>query len=379
MKGVKRMKNHIFLVLLAMIVVTIFSSCKKQEKNTVAPQISKAENNIATTQNTATINPQQKENALLSTPDEKELEEKHIITIPFSSQALSASLDGNSPEKELILYLPSDYYSSTKRYPVVYYFHGFGETPYYVREKEMLFEKFMKETQGKDFIIVGVDGRTDSANGSFYVNSTVTGLWEDYVIKEVIPFIDDNYRTISKAAARGITGFSMGGYACVNLGLLHPDVFSSILALCPGLLKNEELDLAMKSWENDYGFLTSYGRAFAPNVNSDSLCDIPLMNNSEEDLSVQEKWLDGFGNLESKIDIYLKKNMPLKDIEILYGVLDYYTWISNGSIYFSELLTDKGIDNTLVELKDGHEIPGDFIKNYMIPFFTENLEFDKEQ
>ena len=49
-------------------------------------------------------------------------------------------------------------------------------------------------------------------------------------------FMEENYHTISEAGARGICGFSMGGFASINLAFRHPDVYSAVYAMSPGLL-----------------------------------------------------------------------------------------------------------------------------------------------
>lgn len=52
-------------------------------------------------------------------------------------------------------------------------------------------------------IVVGVNG-ANSLGGSFYVNSPVTGNWEDYLVNDVITYIDTNYRTLAKSSGRGL-------------------------------------------------------------------------------------------------------------------------------------------------------------------------------
>jgi enterochelin esterase-like enzyme len=302
---------------------------------------------------------------------------EYLIKTKFTSELLSTAVDGSNPTKDLIIYLPPSYYASEQRYPVVYFLHGYGELPLYIRMFEKGFNKSMQEAGNHEFIAVGVDGRTLGNGGSFYVNSPVIGPFEDYIIKEIVPYIDENYRTIANVESRGIAGFSMGGFGAVNLSLLHPEVFSSMFALCPGLLKNDELEIAMNSWRTDLGFLKAYGKAFAPNLESDFLGDIPAMDQSEADLAIQDKWLNGFGNLEDKLDAYLAKNQPLKAIYIMYGLNDMYPWIPSGSKYFTELMTEKGIEFSVTETNGGHSIPGTFAEDYIVPFFSKSLSFEE--
>jgi S-formylglutathione hydrolase FrmB len=69
--------------------------------------------------------------------------------------------------------------------------------------------------------------------GSMYSNSATTGNWEDYVATELVAYIDAHYRTIARAASRGLAGHSMGGYGAVRIGMKHPEVYSSLYLLSP--------------------------------------------------------------------------------------------------------------------------------------------------
>ncbi len=82
------------------------------------------------------------------------------------------------------------------------------------------------------FILVAVDMNTPLGS-SWSVNSPVTGNWEDFVIRELIPYIDANFRTLANRDSRGIAGEFMGGYGALRLGMTHPDVFGAVYALHP--------------------------------------------------------------------------------------------------------------------------------------------------
>ena len=302
----------------------------------------------------------------------------HFIEETFTSTALASAKDGSSPTKQVKIYLPPSYYSSQKRYPTVYFFHGFGDYMNFIVARQFFFNQFMTEAGNQEFIVVEVDGsRADTSQGSFWMNSPVTGMWEDYVINEIIPYIDETYHTIAKAESRGIAGYSMGGYASLNLATRHPDVFSSVLALCPGVLKEGSLQIAMDSWRGDDTFLTCYGQTFAPNETKENMCDIPAMDGTPEDEEIIAKWETGFGDWNEKLDAYLAKNQPLKAIQVISGTTDYYKWIPEGCTDLSALMTEKGIDHTLTELKIGHTFPTGYEKDYFVPFFSENLIYEK--
>jgi S-formylglutathione hydrolase FrmB len=64
--------------------------------------------------------------------------------------------------------------------------------------------------------------------GSQYINSGATGRYEDYVIDEIIPWVDAHYRTLTTPQSRGVFGKSSGGYGSMILGMRHPEVFGAL-------------------------------------------------------------------------------------------------------------------------------------------------------
>ena len=82
------------------------------------------------------------------------------------------------------------------------------------------------------FILVCVD-MTTPVGSSWYVNSPVTGNWEDFVVQELVPYVDKSFRTLPSRDSRGIAGDFMGGYGALRFGMTHPEVFGSVYALHP--------------------------------------------------------------------------------------------------------------------------------------------------
>jgi S-formylglutathione hydrolase FrmB len=297
--------------------------------------------------------------------------QQYLITESIDSECLKDNLINVSPEKGLYIYLPPSYYDSDKAYPVVYYLHGYGEPAgSYIRASKPPLDNAFKEG-ADEFIFVGIDGGL-----SFYVNSPITGNWEDYFLTEIIPYVDANYKTIPDVSSRGICGFSMGGFGCINLALKHPDIFCAVYSMSPGLLNDDGLPEAMDSWRIDSGFLRTYAQAFAPNENAEKLGDIPAMDGSEEDNIIVEKWMSGFGDLEEKMYAYIALGIPLKAIGFSYGTRDTYKWIPEGTQCFSDMLKENGIENELYVFNGGHTQPVGGMTELLIPFFNENLVYE---
>jgi S-formylglutathione hydrolase FrmB len=170
------------------------------------------------------------ENALLKKSDDKlnstgfnyiNNESKFFITEVIPSPSLKNNKLGNPDKQEARVFLPPSYYNSIqKRYPVVYYLHGYGSSFLENEWYKDAYKSSVPDKKNNEFILVGVNGR-NKLDGSFYVNSPVTGNWEDYVVKDIVTFIDNKYRTIANPSSRGISGFFMGGFGAINIGLFN--------------------------------------------------------------------------------------------------------------------------------------------------------------
>ena len=303
------------------------------------------------------------------TPKPTPVKEVYLIDLAIQSNNFNDNLIGISSEKSLTIYLPPSYYKSDKSYPVVYYLHGYtqSQSSYIYTSFQSLDSCFLAGAD--EFIMVGLEG-----GNCFYVNSPVTGNWEDYIIEEAIPFIDENYRTIDDADSRGICGMSMGGFGAMNLAMRHPDVFCAFYAMGPGMLIEDDLSNAFSTWRTG-SFLRDYARAFAPSKASEPYGIIPELDGTDEDNIIVDQWLNGFGKLNDKIDAYLALGKPLKGIGLCYGSSDYYTWIQRGTQYFSDALDAKGIDHTLYVFPGGHNPPPRSIEDHIVPFFNEHLSY----
>ena len=174
-----------------------------------------------------------------------------IVREVVHGKSLENTVTKENPKRDVSIYLPPSYETSpNKRYPVVYMLHGIADTDEsWTRpwskpddDKKIPFstiQEMMNEgiSSGKfgEMIVVIPNQRTNWL-GSFYVNSAVTGNWEDFTTKELVTFIDKKYRTIANSKNRGLAGHSMGGYGAITLGMKHPEVFSAVYALNPAII-----------------------------------------------------------------------------------------------------------------------------------------------
>src|SRR5690606_32715877 len=145
--------------------------------------------------------------------------------------SLEGNLEGNATVREAMVVLPPSYKTNpNKRYPVVYYLHGFaidGRNFYnYMKVPEAVAKN---AAQGNEFIVVVPDTLT-KMGGSMYSSSVTTGDFRKFVAKDLVAYIDANYRTIATPEGRGLAGHSMGGYGTWVVGMTYPEVFDSIWA-----------------------------------------------------------------------------------------------------------------------------------------------------
>jgi S-formylglutathione hydrolase FrmB len=168
-----------------------------------------------------------------------------------------------SKEVRYTVYLPADYETSNRYYPVVYLLHGytddntgwlqFGEINRYA-------DKAIADGTIPPMIIVMPNG-----DSSWYINSYDNKeKYEDFFIKEFMPSIEKNYHIKAEKRYRGIAGLSMGGFGTLNYALKYPDLFAAAAPLSAAVFDDNALvTMADDIWERTFGQL--FGRGLKGN------------------------------------------------------------------------------------------------------------------
>ncbi|GGJ53858.1 alpha/beta hydrolase [Deinococcus roseus] len=142
----------------------------------------------------------------------------------------SAVLDRNMAVK---VYLPPDY-DDQQKYPVVYLLHPYGGDEKFwlgALDTREVMDRLIEQKKVRPFLVV-----SPNYDNSFAVNSREAivgvnaGRYSDYLTQELVSFIDSKYSTVTSRDGRFIGGTSMGGYAALQLGLTHTELFSKIAA-----------------------------------------------------------------------------------------------------------------------------------------------------
>lgn len=154
-----------------------------------------------------------------------------VEEIRVHGASLVGNLEGNEVERQVMVVLPPGYAANpTRRYPVVYYLHGFaidGKNFYnYMRVPEAVAKN---AAAGNEFIVV-VPSTLTRMGGSMYSSSVTTGDFRKFIAEDLVQYIDSHYRTIARRGGRGLVGHSMGGYGTWVIGMTYPEVFDSIWA-----------------------------------------------------------------------------------------------------------------------------------------------------
>jgi len=152
-----------------------------------------------------------------------------VEIVDFESRVLRGNPLGDPIVRRTPVYLPPSY--PKRRYPVYYMltgFTGFGEMQIqrgaWSESLPERLDRLIGEKKMAEAIVVMPDCFT-RYGGSQYLNSTATGRYEDHLIRELVPFVDDRYPTTRR---RAVLGKSSGGYGAMVLGMRHPEVFQAL-------------------------------------------------------------------------------------------------------------------------------------------------------
>lgn len=324
----------------------------------------------------------------------------------FHSMYLEQTITGENPDRAISIYLPPSYATELDRhYPVIYLLHGIAGTDrdwfspglggtHYTTIQQVLDAGISRGAFG-EMIVVMPDQQTNWF-GSFYTNSSVTGPWEDITVKELVSFIDRNYRSISKAKARGIAGHSMGGYGALSLAMNHPEVFSVVYALSPAIIeftgdfsldqpfyrKTAEADsfeALQQSQDLRAMAVVTLAQAFSPNPDAPPFyADLPVIKEKEgvvANKSVCEAWLAN--SPIQRIPEQLVNLKKLQGIALDIGNQDEFRFLILNSKRFSEQLSHHGISHFFEIYEGDHRnqlmgLHGRFYQ-HLFPFFWERF------
>ena len=226
-----------------------------------------------------------------------------VQSITVHGPSLVGNLEGDSPDRKVVVVLPPSYAKNkTRRYPVIYFLHGFAidgqNFANFLHVPEAVAHSAAK---GAEFIVVVPDTLT-KLGGSMYSSSVTTGDFQKFIAGDLVSYIDSHYRTIARREGRGLAGHSMGGYGTWTIGMRYAPVFSSIYAMsaCCVSPRSETVATAQKmaSVPIEQGVKADFGTraglssavAWSPNPrNPPYFVDFPIKDGALDPL-VLAKW-----------------------------------------------------------------------------------------
>lgn len=131
--------------------------------------------------------------------------------------------------------LPANYSVTDERFTTIYLLHGYaGDYNDWVTHTALV--RYAKDY---NFIIITPDGKN-----SWYTNSPElkNSNYEDYIVKDLIPYVDKKYKTLNTRHGRAVAGLSMGGYGAIKLALKYPFVFFYAASLSGALQFPKDLE-----------------------------------------------------------------------------------------------------------------------------------------
>jgi enterochelin esterase-like enzyme len=161
-------------------------------------------------------------------------------------------------EVNYTIYLPADYETSARSYPITYLLHGYGDSDdgwVQFGEINRYADKAIADGTIPPMIIAMPDGGV-----SWYINNfDGTVNYEDFFIKEFMPLIEKMYRTKNEKRYRGIAGLSMGGYGTLNIAMKYPDLFAACAPLSAAVFDDvDAVNSPQEQWESTFAIL--YGK-----------------------------------------------------------------------------------------------------------------------
>ena len=332
-----------------------------------------------------------------------------LIYQTVHSPGLEGNLLGDSPNRQVMVYLPPSYTSSQKSYPVVYLLHGYNGTNTSWRDGgyqgfniQTAMNQLIGEGKILEMIVVMPDGR-NSYGGSYFVNSPVIGNWEDFVARDLVKYVDETYRTLPDASSRAIVGQSMGGYSALYIAIRNADVFSAVYGLsacCLDMVKdleagNPEWIPAIEAKDRDdllrthfdtpshgnyANALTALAAGLSPNPDKPPLfVDYPyeIVNGQvRRNDSAYDKWIANFP--AHMVEQYRSNLLKLKGIRFVTGMSDHLQHIPAGSRAFSQALTKAGIPHELEMDNASHnELVREWMETRVLPYFSLILTHQK--
>jgi S-formylglutathione hydrolase len=307
-----------------------------------------------------------------------------VEMIMVHGKSLEGNLEGDSPEREVYVYLPPSYAADKMRhYPVLYFLHGYGAKPelyWTMMTVPATADKLMGDGTVHEMILVFPDAFT-KYNGSMYSSSPTTGDWETFITRDLVEYIDGHYRTIANRESRGLAGHSMGGYGAFRIGMKFPEVYSSVypMSSCclmnnPGAPPPANADKQAKAPDAKMAQLfakvfSAEAAAWSPNPqNAPTFFDLPTVDGKVRP-EIAAKWIAN--SPLAMLDQYVTNLKQYRAIKMDVGLQDT---LADSNKEMDAALTQIGVPHKFETYQGDHvNHVKERFEMSVLPFFSENL------
>jgi enterochelin esterase-like enzyme len=315
-----------------------------------------------------------------------------VEKIMVHGKSLEGNLEGDSADRDVFVYLPPSYGTQpNRRYPVVYFLHGYGigAEAYWNLMTVPQSAEAAVAAGAKEMILVHPDSFTVH-NGSMYSNSPTTGNWEDFVVEDLVGYVDSHYRTVANRASRGLAGHSMGGYGAFRIGMKFPGIFSSLYPMSSCCLMNNPNsglggaqakqapvdpakagDAAKGKGKAGGGTTPALAAAWSSNPNNPpTYYDLPVVD-GEYHAEIGAKW---YANSPlAMVDQYWSNLKKYKAVKLDVGLQD---GLLGGNRDMDASLTRLGVKHVYETYEGDHtNRVRERFETKVLPFFSQNLDF----
>lgn len=306
-----------------------------------------------------------------------------LITI--ESEALKGNRLDDPYVRQLAVYLPEGYDEGTEAYPVIYFLSAHGRTHYYYinwnqydETVPQRLDRLIGSGQMPPTIVVFPDDWT-RFGGSQFIDSPIGG-YETYLIDEIVPIVDERYRTIPNREQRGLIGHSSGGYGALYHAMTNADIFGAVAAKAPDAYFEYNALPALSRFHQQvekYGGVEAfiaqipdihpkkggfweaihtamYAMAYGANPAAPAGFDSPIDSETGAlNTDVWERWLqfDPVRMLENSVHQNALRQMALIFLEV--GMYDQYQ-LQVGARVLHKKMLEFNIEHDYEEFPDGH-------------------------